>query len=417
MWQVVVLVAYGIGLWLMDRSTQRALLPGPPSRPQDWKDAAERCGLQIKGGTSLYPRFTAWIKPFEMRVETFGTGGEETRIEVKAPVAPDFETVKIRPQASGGAGDITAGDPGFDDALTLDGPALTLLALLDSNTRQHMRAVSAVGRLEVGSGRIEAVISKDGLISEILPSLLEIGKRLATPIDLRRSLVENVKRDSESGARLQNLLFLIRELPRYPGTEEALRAACSDWSSPVRLQAARALGAEGRDILLALAHRLEDDGVSAEAVSILGRELPAEQAKALLDRAALNGCMGTAFACLEVLSQGRAEAQLIETLKHEDADIQLAAARTLGDIGSAAAVLPLKEARSGRDFALAHAARQAIAEIQARAEGASPGQLSLAGAEAGQLSLAETAEGQLSLTEDPAGQLSLPPGERSPWPK
>ena len=54
------------------------------------------------------------------------------------------------------------------------------------------------------------------------------------------------------------------------------------------------------------------------------------------------------------------------------------------------------------DLELRRAARQAIAEIQSRAEDASPGQLSLAGTEAGQLSLAH----------DPAGQLSLPPGER-----
>ncbi len=410
MWQIIFLVAYGIGVWYVNRWDTKALLPRRPTRREDWDRAAAWCGLPLEGKTSkLYPRFTAQIEPFEVRVEAFETGKKETRIEVKAPVAPDFEPVKIRPQASRAAGkaDLVAGDPGFDDAFTLEGPALALLALLDSDTRRHMRAVSAVGRLEISSGQIEAVISEDGLLSEILPSLIKIGKRLGTPIDLRRSLVENVKRDTESGARLQNLLFLIRELPGYPGTEEALRAACSDWSSPVRLQAARALGAEGRDILLALANRLEDDGVSAEAVLFLGQELPAEHAKTLLNRAALNGYMGTAFACLEVLSQGRAEAQLIETLQHEDADIQLAAARALGDIGSAAAVLPLKEARSGRDFALAHAARQAIAEIQARAEGASPGQLSLAGTEAGQLSLAQGEAGQLSLTEDPAGQLSL----------
>ena len=46
------------------------------------------------------------------------------------------------------------------------------------------------------------------------------------------------------------------------------------------------------------------------------------------------------------------------------------------------------------------AAWQAIAEIQARLPGASPGQLSLATAETGQLSLAPA---------DQAGELSLPP--------
>jgi hypothetical protein len=382
-----------------------ALLPRPPSRQEDWKDAVRRCGLVDHGGASkLYPSFKAWIEPLEVRVETCGAGREETRVEIKTPVAPDFEPVKIRPQGSREAGDITAGDPGFDDAFILEGPALTLLALLDSNTRRHMRSVSAVGRLEIDSGRIEAVISKDGLLSKVLPSLLEIGKRLCTPVEIPRSLVENVKRDSESGARLQNLLFLVRQLPGYPGTGEALRAACSDWSSPVRLQAAKALGAEGRDTLLALAHRLEDDGISAQAVSILDRELPLEQAKTLLDRAAVNGCPRTVLACLEVLGRGgaAAEAPLLETLRHEEADIRVAASRALGLAGSAAAVLPLQEAaeRFPLDRELRHATRQAIAEIQSRAEGASPGQLSLAGTEAGQLSLADDPAGQLSLGED-----------------
>ncbi len=82
----------------------------------------------------------------------------------------------------------------------------------------------------------------------------------------------------------------------------------------------------------------------------------------------------------------------------------------LGKRFAAPAVLPLKEAHersSWLNIDFRQATRQAIAEIQSRIQGASPGQLSLAGAEAGQLSLAQTEAGQLSLTEDPAGQLSL----------
>jgi hypothetical protein len=71
-------------------------------------------------------------------------------------------------------------------------------------------------------------------------------------------------------------------------------------------------------------------------------------------------------------------------------------------VGTAAAVAPLQNAES-RDSETRRAARQAIAEIQARlavASGAAPGQLSLAAGEAGQLSLAETDEaGRLSLAE------------------
>jgi hypothetical protein len=379
---------------------------GPVAEPhidrwQDWKDTAESCGLRVTGGTSkAYLQLTAEAGPMRVRIETFGNERMDTRIVVEAPVSPDFEKVKILPQASRAAEEIRIGDAGFDDAFSIEGPTLQLFALLDSETRRCMRAA---GRMEIVPGRIKAVTSQSNVFN-LLPSLIEISKRLGAPADLPRSLIENVKRDFDGGVRLQNLLLLLREFPGDPGTAEALRAASSDASPAIRMRAARELGPEGRDILLALARRLEDDAVSAEAVSILDRELPLEQAKTILDRATMTNTPRTARACLELLGRGgtAGESLLIETLQHEEADIQVAAARALGRTGSAAAVLPLKEAaeRSGRDLGLGQASRQAIAEIQSRAEGASPGQLSLAGTETGQLSLAQ-AEGQLSLTEKP----------------
>jgi hypothetical protein len=56
-------------------------------------------------------------------------------------------------------------------------------------------------------------------------------------------------------------------------------------------------------------------------------------------------------------------------------------------------------------------AREAVAEIQARLEGAAPGRLSLAATEAGQLSLATDPAGQLSIAPHAAagqGQVPLP---------
>jgi hypothetical protein len=82
--------------------------------------------------------------------------------------------------------------------------------------------------------------------------------------------------------------------------------------------------------------------------------------------------------------------------------VRVAAARALGQVGTIAAVLPLKE-REAQDRAVRAAARQAIAEIQSRARGAAPGQLSLAGGESGRLSLASGEEGRLSLTPSTRG--------------
>jgi hypothetical protein len=99
-----------------------------------------------------------------------------------------------------------------------------------------------------------------------------------------------------------------------------------------------------------------------------------------------------------------AEPALIPALQREQEDLLIAAANALARVGSVAAVLPLKEAaeRFPRNPELQRATRQAIAEIQSRLPGASPGQLSLAGTEAGQLSLAQDEAGQLSLAASPA---------------
>jgi HEAT repeat protein len=197
------------------------------------------------------------------------------------------------------------------------------------------------------------------------------------------------------------------------------------------------------DILEALARNLRDDAVSAEAVALLGQGLTFERTRDILERALSGRHPLTARACLEAignsadaaavevlaktLEQGgaklaavaaralgataspAAETPLIQALER-DPEVRMAAARALGRVGTVAAVLSLKEEAEGSWLDFRRAARQAIAEIQERLHGASPGQLSLAGAETGQLSLAQEG-GELSLAEDPAGRLSLPAGK------
>ena len=93
-----------------------------------------------------------------------------------------------------------------------------------------------------------------------------------------------------------------------------------------------------------------------------------------------------------------AEAPLLAALARDPPALRVAAAEALGRVGSAAGVLPLKEIEArDPDDATRRAARQAVAAIQARLPGASPGQLSLAASEAGGLSLAEDQTGRLSL--------------------
>jgi HEAT repeat protein len=364
-----------------------------------------------------------------------------TQIVVKAPWPPEFQWVSIYPESVAQPAELEIGNSRFDGIFFIGGPPNLVFALLDAETRRLLFHVSLDGKLDISRGELRLVQMSDEKVPYALPLLLEIGRRFAQPMDIPRRLAENAQ-DPIRWVRLQNLRLLIREFPDDPSTAEALRKACSDPSPEIRLLAAREVGAEVRGIFLELAESLEDDAVSAEALSILEPELSFERTKTILNRALSQRKLRTACVCLEAIGRGRdpaavdvraqvledghgelsptaawalgatgspaAEPPLIAILQREGDAVRVAAANALGRVGSAAAVLPLH--RMADPYLLGkvrRAARQAVAEIQSRVQGASPGQLSLAGAEAGQLSLAEAEAGQLSLAEDPAGHLSI----------
>lgn len=445
MWQTLFLILLGgagLGIGLFGN---RRLL-------RSWQEAAESCGLQVVEASSfVHPRLEARGGRGEVRFEVAGNKGQLVRITVLIPGPPDFRVVRVRPQTFFELGrEIEIGDKSFDNEFFIEGPAPMVFALLDAETRRLLLRAKSETRVEISSGELRAESNSSEKVLTLLPALLDIGQRLARSRDIPRRLAGNVKGDPEPGVRLQSLILLIHEFPGDPATAEALRAACSDPSPEIRLRAAKELGAEGRDVLFELAESLADDEVSAEAVSALGRELPFERAKALLERALSPRRFQTCLACLEVLGRsGAAEAvgvlekvlaedevglaaaaaralgetgspaaepPLIRALgsqRSEQADLRVAAANALGRVGSASAVLPLKEVAERSwlvlERELRRAARQAIAEIQSRLEGASPGQLSLAEAEAGRLSLAVDPAGQLSLSG--AGE-ELAPGAK-----
>jgi hypothetical protein len=80
----------------------------------------------------------------------------------------------------------------------------------------------------------------------------------------------------------------------------------------------------------------------------------------------------------------------------QDYALRLAAVRALGQVGSAHAVPSLADLASAGSADLRRAGREAIATIQARLHGATPGQLSLDPGSAGQIALADDAAGRLS---------------------
>ena len=416
-----------------------------------WQSAAGASGLQVVGTSILGPRLTARAGSVAVTIDGQGQKGRNTRVDVRFPVPPDVQPVILRRRTHARrAGEIEIGDASFDEAFAVKGPLGQVLSLLDAETRRQLIFAHAESRVEISAGAFRATQVNEESLPRILPRLLHIGWRFAQPADVPRRLAGNVKADPEAGVRLQNLLFLIRELPAAPETREALRTACADASPEIRLQAAKGLGAAGRDVLLDLAGSRVDDAVRAEAVSVLDRELSFERTKAILDDALDRYHPKTARACLEALGKSgdaaavdelgkvlalehnevavaaaqalgatgspAAEPALLLALQREEEDLRVAAASALGRVGTAAAVLPLAEVAGGSwlDRELHRAARQAIADIQSRLSGASPGQLSLTATEAGQLSLAQAEAGQLSLAAGPAGQLSMAQGESEP---
>ena len=405
-------------------------------RMRAWQRAAESCGLHGKIARGWRPRIVARNRLGTVHIEPSGFGGQAVRIAAEVPGPPDLQEVTIRPQAEVREWrEIHIGDQAFDSDFFIRGPVPLVFALLDEGTRRLLSLLYAEGRIELSSAELLANV-QDARVPRVLLMLLDLRKRLAAPLDIPRRLAENAGQDSEPQVRLENLRLLIYEHADEPGTAAALRKALSDPSPVIRLRAATAVGpVESRDVLLKIAESLDRDAQSAEAVEKLHSELPFERAKALLDRAWPAGYFDTALACVsrigysgapgsvdalaEVLALENvelataaakalgstgipaAEAPLLQALEREPSDIRVAAAKALGRVGSTAAVLPLKEAAESSllDPDLRQAARQAIAEIQSRVQGAAPGQLSLAGAEAGRLSLAVDRAGQLSISD------------------
>jgi HEAT repeat protein len=329
------------------------------------------------------------------------------------------------------ATEIELGDAEFDREFYLEGPSALLRAVFDAETR---KLVLQLPHVEIAAGQLR--MKGD---SEVLE---RIADRLARLDDLPASLADNARRDQNPQVRLQNLSTLIREYPKHPAARSALRVASEDESDEIRLRAGIALGEEGEATLLdlALGGKLAtgwtaDDAISARAVVALEERLSPKRLQEILETALLRRRTQTARACIDLLRRsggaeavgelvkimltGRgeiaaaavqalgatgsdsAERPLLDALERGLPELRVPVAEALGRMGSARSVLPLKEAedRFPADSNLRRAARQAIAEIQSRLSGASPGQLSLAEGQGGRLSLAGDEAGRLSLAK------------------
>jgi hypothetical protein len=415
------------------------------------REAARRVGLGRVSET--VSELVGWAGPLRVRLSGYVAGRAAGRITLSGPGLPAHLTVRhedldfwMRPAR--GVRDIETGDATFDEVARVEGSPAVARALLDAETRrvflglvqghlerERLAPFRALAWLKEGELTVEVPDGGGHLarLPEILEGVLAFARRLAPPKDPARRIADNLEAEPEAGVRRQSLAFLAREFPAHPATREALLAARGDPDAEVRLRAGLALGADGRDVLLAVAgERSVDDATAERAVVGLGALLTVEEARGLLRDALLSRRLATARACLGALGRrggeavatlakvlamekpelaavaaealgetgdAGAEAPLVEALASPHEAVRVAAARGLARVGTPSAVVPLREAEAGEP-PLRAAARQAIAQIQSRAKGALPGQLSLAESGAGALSIAEGEPGRVSLAED-----------------
>jgi hypothetical protein len=419
-------------------------------RADAWRHTARRAGLanireQTRFGMLIELRGNA--DAFGVTLTTYHRGKSDrgTRIVVdgrrQIPAALD-----VRAEGLGSAFDRTfggkeleLGDPSFDAEVYAQGPEEVLLPLLPHETRLAVRAVIALhGHITESTVRIEvgSWVNPD-VLSDALDTALRAAFRLRQPEDVVARLVTSVHNDHLPAFRLRCLGLLTRKFPDDPRAKAAFRAALQSRNDEIRLQAGMALAEEGHETLIAIASDPDaGPALAARAIVALGPRLDPERVTTILD-AAIEGqrtevalaaiqalatasgavavarltsalkCSNTEFAvaaarALAAIGDPATEPAVLAALESARAELRLAAAEALGRLGTAAAVPHLHATVDEHllDLGLRSAARQAIAAIQERLTGASPGQVALAEDEAGHVSLATNAG---------AGQVSMPP--------
>lgn len=410
-------------------------------RIRELSEAARACGLTPVGWSvpSLAGpvRVTARSRKLQVSLseERFSRYGEHTHIVIAFPTLGADDAVTLRPQhvESVDSPEIEVGEERFDSIFHIAGVARRALALLDVDTRRLLLTLHGYADIALSPDALQAAIrvGSPAKLDKVLPLALRLVRKMTPEISVVRHMAANAANDPMPAVRLNNILCLLREFPARPETLRALRMARSDASAEIRLRAAIALGHEGRETLRHLAESASDDRCAAAAIEALDAELAPERVSSVLDGAVAAGRTEVARACIAVLGRHggaaaverlaplmetvpelavdaaralgttgltSAEPPLIQALARDSAPLQSAAAQALGVVGTATAVLPLKEAAAGHgNKDLERAARQAVAAIQERLTGASPGQLSLSsGTGSGQLSIAESGSGHVS---------------------
>jgi HEAT repeat protein len=426
--------AIGIGIHIRTASRRRAM----------WREGAHRLGMtDIDERGLVYPDIRGRIDGMLVRVQEFKSGNAvRTRVSIHAPgLLP--QRLELRAENLGTAiekivqgPDVEVGDDHFDRTVLVRGHPVLAVALLDADVRRQVTSAVQAGA-RIRNGRLTAerdkIYNRAHFTTEV-GGLVKLVRALRQPASPASLLALNARSDPEHGVRLRNLELLIERFPEHQETTQVLPDLLDDPLPEIRLKAAAGVGEEGVPVLAALATNVEtSEAVAAEALRAVGASLAVERTLDVLNHALRNRRRSVALAAIEVLGERpdeaaaarlrtvldaadselaaaaaralgeirdpRAEEPLLTALEHADAALRVAAAEALGAVGSVMAVGPLRAASAAHplDLNLRRVVATAVADIQSRATGAAPGQLSLT----------DAGEGELALSEDEAGQVSL----------
>jgi hypothetical protein len=418
----------------------RAVRRFVPAGGMPTRQLAEACGLQgiaVDSRGAVLARDGALV----VRIATAdqdGRRGPWMEIEgLGREVLLDRADVATRLFEALGGRDVEVGDPSFDADVMLQGGS-SVRAFFDAETRAIVRDVFTAGfAVRVAHGALSAsfapqVARRSYFTPDTLRTLLQLAHRLEPQADPASRLEQIARGDPLSAVRTAALRMLMEDMGDRTETGRAVRAATRDPDPAIRLMAARALGTEGEPILRELVvDPLQSDAIAEASLAALGPRLTIATARGVLVRAD-SARVRSGGAALRLVAQGgepevplvadllmrvqgalaiaaiealatiggpAVEAPLVEALRPAEPAVAAAAARALARRGSVGAVAALRDAER-RGGEVAGPARTAIAAIQARLPGASPGQVSLADGDAGRISIASATDGSVSLPPD-----------------
>lgn len=311
--------------------------------------------------------------------------------------------------------DVTLGDAAFDDVAVLPALDAYTCAALSHGARSQLitllRRGGWVHERRVVLSAFWSWQSEEASLGEQLRWLCRLSTLLSVPrASLHERLATNAVRDPAPAVRLQNLRFLAAAETRTPPAllASTARSLLADVHAPVRLLAARQLGAEGVPALRSLLVQGTPPEHVCATLAVLPTALAADMIESVLGctRSEQESVRAEAARVLGSWARPEAEPTLITLLADPSSQVQLASARALGRFGSVAAVQHLLPLTQGLlDLELRQASRAAMGHIQSRLGNVEAGRVSLAeqGSLAGALALVEPAAlraGALSLDEE-----------------